>query len=260
MINKKLIFIIGIGLVISLYSYTALSQEYSNRGPAGTKIYFNSDKKIFPRSWRNKSINPMATPVSYSEQGRLLDITQKSLDKYPDKVIRSNLKEIYILKTLMFFGLEYGGTYHKRKLYFTDNGIEKGYTDEYIEGTIHHEFSSIILKRNNNYFDEAAWLAANPIGFVYGEGGVEALKSENTSLELDSSLYIQGFLNEYSLASLEEDFNCFAEYIFISGEEFWQAWEQSEAIRKKTEILISFYNRIDPFFTLEYLKGLGCQP
>lgn len=154
----------------------------------------------------------------------------------------------------MFFGLEYGGTYHKRSLYITDNGIEKGYTDAYIEGTIHHEFSSIILKRYSKLFDEDAWIAANPVGFTYGDGGVEALKTEFTSLKLDSSLYIKGFLNEYSLASIEEDFNCYAEFLFISDKEFWLAWRQSEAVRVKTEILIKLYQQIDPVFTLEYFR------
>lgn len=254
MINKIPIFFIGFCFGFCLLFQNVIAQNYSRIGPSDTKVYFDSGKKIFPRTWRNKKINPIATPVSLSEQARLFGIAQTGLQKYPANLLKQNLKKLYFLKTLMFFGLEYGGTYNKRSLYVTDNGIEKGYTDAYIEGTIHHEFSSIILKRYIKLFDEEAWIAANPTGFTYGDGGVEALKTEFTSLKLDSTLYIKGFLNEYSLASIEEDFNCYAEFLFISDKEFWLAWEQSEAVRVKTEILISFYNRIDPFFTLEYFR------
>ena len=97
---------------------------------------------------------------------------------------------------------------------------------------------------------------ANPEGFSYGDGGIAALRTNETSLHLDPGLFEKGFLNQYSLASFEEDWNCFAEYIFMNDPGFWEAWEENEAIREKTAILIGFYNALNPVFTLEYFKGL----
>ncbi|MEJ2006307.1 MAG: hypothetical protein P8X57_15395, partial [Cyclobacteriaceae bacterium] len=135
-------------------------------------------------------------------------------------------------------------------------GEDKGYTDKFIEGTFHHEFSSILLKRHTRHFDRKAWRAANPPEFSYGKGGIEALKTENTSLELDSNLFASGFLNRYSLASVEEDINCYTEYLFVGDEDFWRAWEKSEAIKKKTAIIIDFFHQLDQHYSLEYFQNL----
>jgi hypothetical protein len=233
-----------------------MAQEAFTAGPAGTKVSFESDKKIFPCKWRNKRVGPAAWPVEPAEAPRLERVIGKALGKYPAKTLQRNLRKVYLVGRLRFFGLEYGGTYYKRKVYVTDNGVEHGYTDNYIEGTFHHEFSSVLLKRHGRKFDKAAWLAANPPGFAYGGGGVEALKTENTSLKLDTCLFASGFLNEYSLASIEEDVNCYAEFLFLSDAGFWAAWEGNEAVRRKTTILIGFYGSLDPAFSLQYFRNI----
>jgi len=232
------------------------AQDNSLAGPAGTNVYYQVDKKIFPCKWRNNRIRPEYTPIDAKDIPGTQAILNTALDKYPENVLRKNLKRIYVLKTMFCFGLEYGGTYYKRNVYVTNNGLENGYTRQYIEGTFHHEFSSVLLKRQKKHFEKEAWLSANPPDFTYGSGGVAALRTEKTSLRLDSTLFVDGFLNEYSLASIEEDFNCYAEFIFLGDAAFWNAWEGNEAIRRKTEILISFYQRIDKVFTLEYFRSL----
>jgi hypothetical protein len=114
----------------------------------------------------------------------------------------------------------------------------------------------VLLKRHSRYFDKKAWLAINVGGLEYGTGGLAALQTGNTSLELDSTLYVHGFLNKYSMASVEEDFNCYAEFLFLPDQGFWQAWEESDAVRKKTDIIIQFYHQLDPIFTLDYFRKL----
>jgi len=225
-------------------------------GPAETEISYSADKKIFPCKWRKKKTKAIASPIIEQEKQRTNEILENAISKYPASLISKNLKTIHILRTLSFFNLEYGGTYYKRKLYVTNNGTENGYTENYIEGTFHHEFSSILLKRHKKYFDKEAWKEANPPEMKYGDGGLAALKTINISLELDSTLFMNGFLNQYSLASIEEDFNCFAEFLFISSPGFWDAWEKSDAIQRKTKIIIQFYKSIDPNFSLKYFREL----
>ena len=251
MIRPTLIFICIWALNLPL-----MAQDNTLAGPAGTSIYYQVDKKIFPCKWRNNRTRPEFSSIDAKDIPGMQAILNTALDKYPENVLRKNLKRIYVLKTMFFFGLEFGGTYYKRKVYITNNGIENGYTDEYIEGTFHHEFSSVLLKRHKRYIDKKAWSIANPPGFEYGDGGLEALRTEKTSIKLDSTLFANGFLNEYSLASFEEDFNCYAEFIFLSDAGFWEAWGNNEAIQKKTAILIRFYQRFDPIYTLEYFRSL----
>ena len=245
----------GIGIILLMSTTGILAQEIVKADHSGTKICFVADKKIFPRSWRNDKTAPHARAIKQEAWPHLISIINIALNKYPEKVTRKNLKKVYILRTMMFFGLDFGGTYHKKKVYLTSNGIKHGYTDQYIKGTFHHEFSSVLLKRHRKYFDEDAWHAINPPDFSYGEGGVAALKASSTNLEFDTCLYQSGFLNEYSLASMEEDFNCYAQFLFLSTPEFWEAWETSEAVKRKTALLIAFYHRLDSVFTLEYFRS-----
>lgn len=255
MTNAKSLSII-FGLLLMLPSMGSFSQDAFPAGPDGTKVIYHPERRMFPCKWRKKRINPEIIPLDTGEIPRMQAILDQSLGKYPEKLLEKNLKTIYVVKSMFFFGLEYGGTYYKRNVYLSNNGIENGYSDAYLEGSFHHEFSSVLLTRHQRSFDKDSWQASNPAGFVYGNGGREALSINATGLDLDSSYYRDGFLNEYSLASTEEDFNCYAEYIFRNDPGFWQAWESSEAVRKKTEVLIRFYNRLDPVFTLEYFKGL----
>ncbi len=246
--------------IINLLSYPGLmAQSRHHAGPSETRIVYKADTKIFPRKWRNEKIKPEISLIAQGEITRMQEVMETALAKYPLRLLRKNLKTIYILKTMFFFGMEYGGTYYKRKVYITNNGIEHGYTNQYIEGTFHHEFSSVLLVRHTKVFNSGGWLDANPSGFSYKDGGVAALKAQETNLKLDTTLFEKGFLNEYSLASLEEDLNCYAEYIFLGDSGFWMAWEESKAIRRKTGILIDFYHSIDPIFTLEYFKRLAAK-
>jgi len=255
MINIKS-FILACTFVMILPLADLHSQDGIAAGPDGTKVFYQPEKRMFPCKWRKKRINPEVIRLDTAEIQRMQAILDRSLGKYPSKLLNKNLKAIYVLKSMFFYGLEYGGTYYKRKVYLSNNGIANGYSDAYLEGSFHHEFSSVLLNRHSRSFDKESWQASNPAEFVYGNGGREALSKNATGLSLDSALFRDGFLNEYSLASLEEDFNCFAEYIFRNDPGFWQAWEISEAIRRKTDIFKNFYNRLDPIFTIEYFKDL----
>lgn len=244
------------GLILTLALTFANAQEVYTLGPAATKVIYPSDTRIFPCKWRKKKTAPAISEINLSEIYRTNQALEIGLNKYPVKILEKNLKKIYVVSTMRFFYLDYGGTYFRKNVYLTNNGIENGYTQAYIEGTFHHEFSSVLLKRYKRHFDDKAWHKANPNGFAYGKGGIEALKTENASVELDSNLFHLGFLSRYSLASFEEDFNCYSEYLFLSDHAFWKAWEEHEAIREKTNLVIAFLSSLNPVFNLGYFKGL----
>ncbi len=243
-------------LLILLCCFAAtdtFAQEY-RIGSSETRLVFKADKKIFPCKWRRKRVQASASPIKQEEIQRSRDAMERALSRYPRSLITENLDVIYMVRSMKFFGLDYGGTYFRKRIYLANDGVKNGYTDAYLEGKFHHEFSSILLKANANKFDKKAWKQNLPEDFRYGKGGREALKTEHTSLQLEPALYSSGFLNVYSKASLEEDFNCYAENLFLSDEAFWLAWEESEIIRNKTSIIIDFYRQLSPVFTLEYFR------
>jgi len=58
---------------------------------------------------------------------------KKALNKYPIKLLRENLNNVYLVKLIYFSGITAAGTNSRRSVYISNNGIENGYSDEFIE-------------------------------------------------------------------------------------------------------------------------------
>ena len=74
------------------------------------------------------------------------------------------------------------------------------------------------------------------------------------SQEFDPELHEMGFLYEYAGSTSENDFNSFAENIFMGDESFFKTVEGYEKLKAKLDLIIRFYNTINPRFTIEYFK------
>ncbi len=222
---------------------------------SGVEVLFPSKLSIFPHQWSGKKVNPDIRPVSKEEIGRLEDLLSHAFSKYPLDLLNSNLDRVYVLKSMKFYGLPYGGTNYQHSIYLCDDTDNPWFTDDYIEQVFHHEFSSILIRNFPSCFDKTKWLSLNPSSFSYGNGGADAISKGLASMALDPAMIDQGFLSEYSTASLEEDINVFAQNLFTGGREFWRLVDLNETIRQKTRILISFYHKINPVFTESYFRS-----
>jgi hypothetical protein len=212
---------------------------------------------MFPPNWYSRRINATAEPLEPGERQRMIDILERAFSKYPDHVLRDNLDRIYALKSLTFYDLPYGGTNAKNTVYLADNPASPAFTDNFIEGVFHHEFSSILMRSSLTSFNDKEWKKSNPSGFLYGKGGVNAILNGEASLTLDPSLFEQGFLNKYAQSALEEDINVFAQNLFTGGTSFWLIVDDHPRIRQKAELLIDFYHHLDPVFTEDYFRYPG---
>ena len=219
----------------------------------GIKVYYQDNNDFFPQSWRNKIVNPKLSIISIAELRRFPFLIAKELSKYSKNTITENLKGIYLAKSLSFYSdnVIFGATNSSDGIYITSNGIEKYYTNEYLTHIFHHEFSSILLR--NYKFPQLEWESWNPREFAYSNGGTQALRDKKDKLSGDESLYIQGILSDYSLASFEEDFNVYSGMIFAEPEKFYELTKKYPAIKEKFKIWLSFYNSIDKKFTEKYL-------
>lgn len=119
---------------------------------------------------------------------------------------------------------------------------------QYLNKFFIHEYSSFLLIWNYDLFPEDEWNKINPIGSEYSKVDFfnfnEELPREN------------GFLINYSMSERENDFNIIAQHLF-EGEpkfldsEFWPIAEEYPKIKQKVDIVIDFYQKIDPVFTEE---------
>lgn len=73
----------------------------------------------------------------------------------------------------------------------------------YPEHVLHHEFFHLIDHADDgDVYSDPTWSALNPMGFRYGNGGVNAQTTRNTGALTDS---IPGFLTHYATTGVEED-------------------------------------------------------
>lgn len=223
-------------------------------------IFIPESRNIFPENWMRAPINGNWKKVRQSEVERTARIFKKALDKYPAGMPGSYITKIYVFDYLSFYGVSYGGTYHKDALYITNGGENDGYTDEFLEGSFHHEFSSVVLNENYSLFDERGWKKINPRGFYYSDedyGGAGAIMEGRSSLELSDSLNTIGFLNEYSQSTIENDFNEFARNMFLGNKDFHARLSRNTKLQKKFEIITAVYGMVDFTFTKEYFYNIS---
>lgn len=243
-------------LVVLFYSLVSFGQEIIKDERTGVKIIFTAEGKIFPYSWYSKEINAKGISLDSSEYERSEKIIKAVLKKYPVNLITVNLKNVYVLTSVIFYEQSFGGTNSTSNVYLSNKGIDKGYTDLYIEQLFHAELSSVLLREYKQSFNEFEWVKINPTNFNYGNGGVDALKKHKDSESFNKELNNLGFINEYSTSSIENDFNAFAKNLFSPRNGFVNLVETYDKIKKKRMLIIDFYNKLDASLTEEYFNKI----
>jgi hypothetical protein len=222
----------------------------------GVRVAFGVEKKMFPSRWYRKTVDARAADLAPSGIPRATGIICKAMSKYPAGLTDRYLDRVYVLKNLWFYGYPYGGSFTRKTLYLTLDEANPLNTDKYLEERFHHELSSILWKENLRKLDLDKWMSFNPNGFLYGEGGLDAIRSGTASMETDPGYFDIGFINRYSMTEIEQDINVIAQNLFAGGPEFWKIADANERIRGKVLLLVGFYHSLDPMFTEEYFRNL----
>ncbi len=229
----------------------------------GIEINWNIECDMFPVYFLVPPINTNVAPLSNSDVYRSKRVIEDALQKYPVNLLKNHLKRVYLLDSLQNFGVNYGGTNALRTIYITNSGVDNGYSDDYIEQMFHHEFSSMLLRDLDKYYDHSTttwnnptWASFNDKSFKYGTGGIEETRQGKNSQQFDSYYLKQGFLNQYSTSSMENDFNEVVMNMFVGSKEFWHIVDTNQKIRQKVDFVIRFYQSLDPKFTETYFRSL----
>lgn len=156
-------------------------------------------------------------------------IIMNGIRKYPPEIIKNHLKRIFIYKSLCKNEICYGGLYARKEIYITHrDGLV------YIENILHHEINSILMYFYGNRLDKISWLESNPVNFKYWDitQGIEYIKRYKTSIPSFDTTYLdEGFLSNYSRSSFDNDLSRYAENIFLSKSEFWEAVDKYNLVK-----------------------------
>ena len=244
-------------LAAAAFVYAAASSSDYVDARTGIPIRFEMTDDMFPPSWLGGEVRATAVSVDKAEVDRSLQLADAGMANYPAGLLKENLEAVYFVKEMRFYGLKYGGTNSRGTVYITNRGVRQGFTDLYILSTFHHELSSILLRNHPEKFDSAAWHAANREGFRYRSSGMESLKDGSADTKYGHRFHIDGFLNQYATSSMEEDFNPYAEALFMGDRRFWEIVDRFPRVEQKADVILAFYGALDPGYTEEHFRGLA---
>lgn len=237
-------------------------------------IRYPEDDSFLPRSWVEEPIQAVIEPLDESLQEKSGEILERALAKYPESFLKKFLDGIYVVGSLRFYDVGYGGTYmanaERIVLVYRESFDERGF-----EQRFHHEFSSILLKKNEDSFEQSRWKKGNEPGYVYRAPGVIEEQSGDRSeatrvleaeqkktggsgsglLRLDRELMKEGFLTQYNRVSIEQDLNETAAHLFTNPD-LWEYCREYPRIDHKVDVLIDFYRSLDDSFDRFFFRSL----
>lgn len=237
-------------------------------------ISFPADKSFLPGKWIEEPISAEIEPLDEKLREKAGKIIAAAHGKYPIELREKFLASVYIVGSLRFYDVGYGGTYlaNGKKIVLV---YREAFDPAGFEQRFHHEFSSILLKQNENDFEEDRWVAANPETFQYRAGGIIEEQSGDRSeatrvlaaeqkktggsgsglLKLDSELMKDGFLTPYNQVSIEQDFNETTAHVFTNPE-LWTYCQRYPRIDQKVDVVIDFFRRLNPKLDRLYFRRL----
>jgi len=196
----------------------------------------------FHAQWSAFGVKPIAVPIASNEKERVISILIEELNKYPQELLKKDLKEIMLGTSLTIYNIEYGATNIDNRIYITSRGKLSGYSDKYLRKTLHHELSSILIR--NNIFPFDAWKDLLP-KTSKSEGNlireVKAIKKGWVENNYTSSDLDDGFVSRYGRSSIENDINTYAENLMTGKVWLVKQAKKHSVIKKKLLIIDEFY-------------------
>lgn len=233
---KLKIFIIILPLILasslaygSTWQQDKTTQIYNNYG---VRVHFEYERnKFFDYYERTVDKGRCEGSASRREISRFLNETTTFLKKYPKRLIRKTLKDIYFCRDLSFYGIkQFAGAYYGNKIWTESRGN--------YERALHHEYSSILLKKYEYKFPERRWLTINGSSY-YGDDFAGC--APGRVWKHTRAMRQDGFLYCYSKTNFENDFNVLASWYLWGEETLSDATRNYPKLYTKLEIIKDYY-------------------
>lgn len=208
--------------------------------------------ELAPAGEPEACIELTSTSLAGAAQDRVRNVVESELARYPEGVLDPILDLVLIGGDLSVLGLRANGAYVFGSVFLAIGDIDRGEaTDARVIATLHHEISSLVLRAHRDRFDEARFREALPTAFRY-----EAERIENGDLqsprtwEFEVSLgYLEaGFLWPWAMRSLEQDFNSYAQELFVRPPRLLRMFATESPVARKARVVRDLYLSVDPRF------------
>jgi hypothetical protein len=204
-------------------------------------VRYDSDN-FFPSEWKEAPPSANGSQIDPDQARRITRLIPGILSMYPPELVARNLRDIYLLESMSFYGLPYGGTNSRDGIFITSGTKEHGYHHScYLVALMHAEFSSILYR--NCFFPTEEWSKINDKIWKYFGRGKDLL-GRSDLFDQTEELLDQGFVTVYGQASLEEDVNEYVAALIGRRLSLLQAVGRHKRVRQKLEILTRFYEGI----------------
>ena len=214
---------------------------------APSLVRFDASPGVFPGKWHRPAVDVRASALPEARRAQARAWTDAALAKYPRDFLTRHVEAVYVLGALSFRGVRAGGSNSKRRVYVV---LPEGHAAQaYFERVVHAEISSILLRRNRSRFDANAWLEGTIPGFRYGASGAAAVRHGVAHNWPTEWALKQGFLYEYGMSSVENDFNSYAGFAFTHPDalaRYAARWPARVGIKRA--LMLDFYRSLDPRF------------
>jgi len=180
-----------------------------------------------------------------------LDLLKIELLKYPSDILIDDLDTIFIAGQILSdrernttgFFYPSSKNIYLFPLVFDTPGFKD---DTSIHGTIHHEISSILLRKYR--FDMIGFMAFNGSELEYWHDEDKILEVQVPSYYATDFLLNEGILTHYAQTSPENDYNGYVEVAFAYPEIMSRFCSSYDRVKLKYEFIKKFYLKISPDF------------
>ena len=234
--------------VFSISSIIQAQSIYWQDSLSEITVYFHIDENEYGEHPHRTSKAYDVIELEERYHPAITSLIKKAYSKYPAKLLKENIDKVYVYDQFDEGKSTMGKYIGRHGFFYAVPFLENGSIDSLdFERLIHHELSHRLHMFNYKPFDYKSWKNCNAL--KYG-----AIKSYNQ--DFDEDLHKKGFLYKYAVLNKWEDFASFAENIFIYQPEFWDALAKHQLLRKKFDIICSYYEALDSQLNRAYFLNL----
>lgn len=230
-------FLIVLGLLVPSFGHSRecnqdidrLATEYEIKIICKEQSVIDSSTEITFKEANDEMINNSSNPV------RLF------LLRYDKSFIKEKIKSLNLFNRIIFRGSRAGGFHHSGHVWLTIGNYPEEKIPIIYQEILHHEFSSIIYKQPSLFDKTLIWKKISP-GYEYSLQFLKkCLDNINFGNASNDEILYKGYLLNYSTTDDENDFNVYAEHVFMHPDLLKIYYQKYPLVAKKARLFKQMY-------------------